>query len=121
MKRRIRLSESELRKVIGMAVRRALDESRDFGEDGYKDRLGKWSGMDMETPVVVVGGEHEGRYTLGEVIDTLPIVGVMKDSENPSFRIRTAGFPRIEGYLGPMWDGGKIRYESQDAYDFFSA
>lgn len=25
--------------------------------------------------------------------------------------------PIFEGYLSPMWDGGKLRYETQEVYD----
>lgn len=28
--------------------------------------------------------------------------------------------PEYKGWLGPMWDGGRIRYENQKAYDIFS-
>lgn len=29
--------------------------------------------------------------------------------------------PKVDGYLGPMWDGGVLRYETQDVYDMLSA
>ena len=28
--------------------------------------------------------------------------------------------PKCNGYLGPMWDGDKLRYESHDVYDRMS-
>lgn len=28
--------------------------------------------------------------------------------------------PTVEGYCGPMWDGGKLRYESWDVYEMMS-
>lgn len=28
--------------------------------------------------------------------------------------------PMFEGFLSPMWDGGKLRYENQEAYDLLS-
>ena len=28
--------------------------------------------------------------------------------------------PIFEGYLSPMWDGDKLRYENQEAYDLLS-
>jgi hypothetical protein len=28
--------------------------------------------------------------------------------------------PKVEGYLGPMWDGDKLRYETQEVYDMLS-
>lgn len=27
--------------------------------------------------------------------------------------------PCVDGYLSPMWDGGKLRYETQEVYDMF--
>lgn len=28
--------------------------------------------------------------------------------------------PELKGFLGPMWDGGRLRYETQEAYDMYS-
>jgi hypothetical protein len=28
--------------------------------------------------------------------------------------------PIIKGYIGPMWDGGRLRYETQEVYDMLS-
>lgn len=28
--------------------------------------------------------------------------------------------PKINGYLGPMWDGDKLRYETQEVYNALS-
>lgn len=28
--------------------------------------------------------------------------------------------PYVDGYLSPMWDGGKLRYETQEIYDMLS-
>ena len=78
------------------------------------------SDYDPNMPVIIVGGKLEGEYTIGEIVEKFPISGYKAGSENPDFKIKTAGYPRIEGYLGPMWDGGRIRYESPDAYDLFS-
>ena len=27
--------------------------------------------------------------------------------------------PLVDGYLSPMWDGGRLRYETQEVYDMF--
>lgn len=27
--------------------------------------------------------------------------------------------PQFQGYLSPMWDGGKLRYETQEVYDLY--
>lgn len=28
--------------------------------------------------------------------------------------------PKFEGYIGPMWDGDKLRYETQSVYDLMT-
>lgn len=28
--------------------------------------------------------------------------------------------PKVDGYLGPMWDGGMLRYETPEVYDMLS-
>lgn len=28
--------------------------------------------------------------------------------------------PMVDGYLSPMWDGGMLRYETQEVYDMLS-
>ena len=28
--------------------------------------------------------------------------------------------PKVDGYLGPMWDGGHLRYETQEIYNMLS-
>lgn len=28
--------------------------------------------------------------------------------------------PLVDGYLSPMWDGGMLRYETQEVYDVLS-
>lgn len=28
--------------------------------------------------------------------------------------------PLVDGYLSPMWDGGMLRYETQEVYDMLS-
>lgn len=28
--------------------------------------------------------------------------------------------PTVDGYLGPFWDGGRLRYETQEVYDMLS-
>lgn len=28
--------------------------------------------------------------------------------------------PKVDGYIGPMWDGGMLRYETQEVYDLLS-
>lgn len=106
MKKTIRLTESELKTIISESVKRILGESK---------------GFDPNMPVIIVGGELQGDYTAQEIVDNFEIRGYEEQSPNPIYADSPiVGYPKIKGYVGPMWDGDKIRYESQDAYDFFS-
>lgn len=78
-------------------------------------------GFDPNMPVIIVGGDKEGRYTAQDIVDNFELNGYVQPSQNPIYTdSQVIGYPKIKGYIGPMDDGGKIRYESQDAYDFFS-
>lgn len=36
---------------------------------------------------------------------------------NPNVRYELQGRPQFENFLGPMWDGDRLRYETQEIYD----
>jgi hypothetical protein len=36
-------------------------------------------------------------------------------------RVQLHDAPRFDGYLGPMWDGDALRYESSEAYAVLSS
>ena len=57
-------------------------------------------------------------YDLGQhhVISAQPLRG-REDVRRPE--LRTA--PKVDGFLGPMWDGDAIRYECQESYNALSA
>ena len=68
-------------------------------------------------------GGHDGSYTREE----LEGLGIVKGTSgvDSSLRKELHNQPKLEGYLGPMYDGienGKhiIRYETQDLYDKLS-
>lgn len=73
-------------------------------------------------PVVIVGGELQGCYTRKDVVDKFCVGQYTQDYS----QVRGKGFvgqrkeldrqPKIPGYLGPMWDGGRLRYETSDVY-----
>ena len=81
----------------------------------------------MLTMCHFVGGKHNGvRMTEAQVEKDL-CNG--KHSEDLS-EARNAGgcvhhavldnCPMVDGYLSPMWDGGELRYETQEVYDALS-
>ena len=73
-------------------------------------------------PVVIVGGKLNGKYNRKYVIEHFHSGRYTQDCST----VREKGFicqrkeldrqPVINGYLGPMWDGGQLRYESFDVY-----
>lgn len=77
--------------------------------------------FDPNMTVIIVGGDKQGRYVAQDIIDNFDIKGYVETSQNPIYTdSQLIGYPKIKGYIGPMWDGEKIRYESQDGYDFYS-
>jgi len=63
------------------------------------------------------GGELNGQtLELEEVQKISNVVSV-----NPNLKIELQGKPKVLGYLGPMWGGDYIRYESQKVYNELSS
>lgn len=139
MKKTIRLTESDLKQIISESIKKVLNEtSYDLARRAHKsaiqqrkydqaERLHKHmvdrssQRFDPNMPVIIVGGDLQGKYTAQEIVDNFDIKGYNEPSTNPIYTdSKVIGYPKIRGYLGPMWDGDKIRYESQDAYDFYS-
>lgn len=139
MKKTIRLTENDLKQIISESVKKVLNEtSYDLARRAHKsavqqkkydqaERLHKHmvdrssQRFDPNMPVIIVGGDKQGRYTAQDIIDNFDIDGYVEPSQNPIYTdSQLIGYPKIKGYIGPMWDGEKIRYESQDAYDFYS-
>lgn len=73
-------------------------------------------------PVVIVGGPLNGVYTREEIVSRFCKGMYTQDCS----QVREKGFvtqrkeldrqPKIPGYLGPMWDGGRLRYETTEVY-----
>lgn len=152
MKRRIRLTESDLHRVIKESVNTILNEiSLDTAKSAYykaydneENLLSKGEevsnrkqsqrknlynhlknksqeNINLQMPVIIVGGEKEGEYTMQDIINNFEITSYVEPYENSRYKeSKIVGYPRIYGYLGPMWDGDKIRYESQEVYDMYS-
>lgn len=148
MKRKIKLSEQELRHIITESVKQVIDEvsyetaknafkksyeRAEQGGENDRQRAQRYNlhkhfsdrshlNFDPEMPVIIVGGDLQGKYTAQEIVDNFRTSGTVKPSENGRYAdSKLIGYPKLYGYLGPMWDGDRIRYESQDAYDFYSA
>lgn len=147
----IKLTESELRNIIKESVTNILNEvtadtaknayytaydnmaknPRSFSDKKrkqmdnlyhhYDKRQSDRDNLDMNMPVIIVGGDKQGRYIVQDLFDNFEITGHVEPFTNSAYKdSKIVGYPRIAGYLGPMWDGDKLRYETQEAYDFFS-
>ena len=74
---------------------------------------------------VFVGGKYNRQVM--EVEDVLKISnGTSKDWSTARKagalvpRAELDNQPVVDGYLGPFWDGDKLRYETQEVYDMLS-
>ena len=67
-------------------------------------------------------GNRMESFTVENVFDFVPngsyIEGYVE--ADGYLRKEMIGLPRFSGWLGPMWDGGAVRYETQEAYDDLS-
>ena len=76
---------------------------------------------------IFVGGKYDGaEMTVEQIFNTC-----WNGRFTPNFsKERAAGLcvpraeldnqPLVDGYLTPMWDGGKLRYETYEVYDILS-
>lgn len=94
-----KINEEQIRKII---------------RESYKKIMVN-EAFDPEMPVIIVGGQYQGRYKGSDLLRMFDITRY-----NDFGRQEIQGFPKLPDYLGPMWDGDKVRYESQDVYDTLS-
>lgn len=75
---------------------------------------------------VFVGGKYNGLIIEAEKVEA---ISNGKRSRDWSETRKNGGLvpreeldnrPLVDGYLSPMFDGGMLRYETQDMYDLFS-
>lgn len=74
-----------------------------------------------------VGGSHDGEFMTEAEIESTLCNG---QHSYDGTEIRKNGgvchhavldnCPMVDGYLSPMWDGGMLRYETQQVYDMLS-
>lgn len=77
-------------------------------------------------PVEIVGGPLEGVYNRKYVMENFHNGRYTQDYSG----VRGKGFicqrkeldkqPKINGYLGPMWNGNSLRYETASVYNALS-
>lgn len=70
-----------------------------------------------------VGGRFHGLYMTHEELRKngngtfTPRWSVMPEHNDLLVNLDLEDQPMVDGYLSPMWDGGRLRYETQSAYD----
>ena len=72
-----------------------------------------------------VGGRYHGLYMTHEELRkvgngkfTLRWSALPEGHHNPlTDNLDLEDQPLVDGYLSPMWDGGRLRYETQEVYD----
>lgn len=74
---------------------------------------GKYDGMTVEVSTIYVNGMWNGLtsedYSAHRANGAIGVPRAELDNQ-----------PKVGGYLGPMWDGDGLRYETQEVYDMLS-
>lgn len=76
-------------------------------------------------PVIIVGGPLDGIYNRAYVMNHFHNGRFTQDCSNVRqwYKCQREELdlqPKINGYLGPMWDGNRLRYEFTEAYKSLS-
>ena len=105
MEKVIKINEQQLKNIVAESIRKVLKED-----------------SEKPLPIQIVGGNLEGHYEKDEFEGKYGnlIKGYITPEEYPHLTPKLHGYPEIEGYIGPMFNEVNIRYESPEAYDFFS-
>ncbi len=90
---------------------------------------GKLNNQIMEVEELVNLPEFSGNYTQTTAEITAELAEQKQKAEKKGFRFFSCGIfpreelrgqPKMNGYLGPMWDDGVLRYETQEVYNLLS-
>ena len=73
---------------------------------------GQYHGQTIDVEEIYTNGMWNGRFS--------PYWGEERERGACVPRAELDNLPLVDGYLGPMWDGGMLRYETQDVYDCLS-
>lgn len=107
---KIILKENDLKNMINSCIKKILYETAN-----------NQSNFNPNMPIEIIGGPLEGEYVAQDIVDNFELNGYIERSSNPRYaNSPIVDYPKIKGYVGPMWDGDHIRYESQEANDIFS-
>lgn len=146
----IRLNETQLRKIVAESVKKVLNEiSYGMARDAFK-KAGeefdqdwtKWDdkkkrdrynnlhqhfversreNFNPDMDVIICFDNGCKFYKAGELEDKFEVTGYVEPSPNSIYADqKMIGYPRLRGLIGPMWDGDRLRYETQSVYDTLS-
>lgn len=77
--------------------------------------------FDPNMPVLVCFDDHCENFKAGDLEQYFEVTGYVEPSANPIYADqKMIGYPRLRGFIGPMWDGDRLRYETQKVYDMMS-
>ena len=143
------LKESQLKKIVLESTKRALKEiSYGMARDAFKkagedlDNGRNWldkkkmnrynnlhqhfvdrsrENFDPNMDVLICFDDHCEHLKAGELERKFKVNGYVEPSPNHIYaNQKMIGYPILKGLIGPMWDGDKLRYETQAVYDALS-
>jgi len=100
-----------------------VEERRAFEEEMARIKATQDGSHSIPHTAFFVGGKYHGIYVTH---DKLMEMGngqftfrwSMMEKHNPLLiNLHLEDQPLVDGYLSPMWDGGYLRYETQEVYD----
>lgn len=101
--------------------------AREEAERDFKEVTSKQDGsFAKDIEAVFVGGKFDGMKISHEMLMGMknkgftPRFSAMKEHNPLLVNLDLEDQPIIEGYLSPMFDGGCLRYETQEVYDRLS-
>ena len=106
--------------------RKTLESKRANDEEYERVTSMQDGSFGEELDAVFYGGRLDGCHLNHKVLHHLKITGYtprwsqMKFSNKNLINLSLEDQPIIEGYVGPILDGGVLRYETQEIYDELS-
>lgn len=77
--------------------------------------------FDPNMPVKVCFDNGEQMFKAGDLEQYFEVSGFVEPSANPIYADqKIIGYPRLKGFIGPMSDGDKLRYETNNVYKMMS-
>ncbi len=109
-----------------MMIDKMMDKRRE-AEQEIEELLAHQDGSHaIPHPAFFVGGKYHGLYmTHKELMKKgngkyMIRWSALREHNPLTVNLDLEDQPMIDGYLGPMWDGGYLRYETQEVYDALS-